>query len=131
MAKRQVGTIPYLKVNGKVKLVLVTSRSSGKWIFPKGNLEPNMSKRRVAAMEAYEEAGLRGTIPRGKSTVVPIRRRGCRIDLQLFPMNVRSVLPKWPEQKQRKRIIVSPQKAAALLDDEAVSRCIEDLSKII
>lgn len=131
MVKKQVGAIPYLKVNGKIKLLLVTSRSSGKWIFPKGNIEPDMCYRSVAAMEAYEEAGVTGTVSGKQEKVVAIRRRGSRVDLHLFPMKVQFVLQKWPERQQRKRAFVSPQKAAALLGDKEISRYIRSLAKVI
>jgi 8-oxo-dGTP pyrophosphatase MutT (NUDIX family) len=44
------------------EILLVTSRSAGRWIIPKGNIEPELTARESAAMEAYEEGGVKGHV---------------------------------------------------------------------
>ena len=46
----------------KCKIYLVTSRVQGQWILPTGKLEKNLSNRRVALLEAFEEAGILGKL---------------------------------------------------------------------
>ena len=41
---------------------LLVNTTSGKWTFPKGRLEPRMSGSETAALEAWEEAGVKGRI---------------------------------------------------------------------
>ena len=59
---RQAGALPYAIVEGRMAFLLITSRRSGKWIFPKGIIEPNMTPWESAALEAVEEAGVTGDI---------------------------------------------------------------------
>jgi len=47
--------------DGAVKILLVRSRR-GRWIFPKGKLEPGESARIAAQRECLEEAGVRGEL---------------------------------------------------------------------
>ncbi|HLH09277.1 MAG TPA: NUDIX domain-containing protein [Terriglobales bacterium] len=41
---------------------LLVNTGSGKWTFPKGSIEPHLTAAESAAMEAFEEAGVRGRI---------------------------------------------------------------------
>src|SRR5262249_32651877 len=58
----QAGAIPYAIVDGEVRVLLVTSRGSGRWLIPKGNIDPGLTPAEAAAKEAYEEGGIRGRI---------------------------------------------------------------------
>jgi 8-oxo-dGTP pyrophosphatase MutT (NUDIX family) len=42
--------------------MLLTSRETGRWVIPKGWPSKGLKPREVAASEAYEEAGLVGSI---------------------------------------------------------------------
>ena len=60
---RQTGAIPVMKdQQGQLAVVLVTTRGSGRWTIPKGNLMSGLPDHRSAEIEALEEAGLIGTI---------------------------------------------------------------------
>jgi 8-oxo-dGTP pyrophosphatase MutT (NUDIX family) len=54
--------IAYRIQDGKVRVLLMTSRDTGRWIIPRGNIKPGVTPCRAAEQEAYEEAGVRGTI---------------------------------------------------------------------
>ena len=53
----QIGALPYLFRRGHLHLVIVTNSALTRWIIPKGQPEPNMTRQDVAVMEAMEEAG--------------------------------------------------------------------------
>ena len=55
----QAGVIAYRIQDGKVRVLLMTSRDTGRWIIPKGNIKPGATPCEVALKEAYEEAGVR------------------------------------------------------------------------
>ena len=59
----QYGALPYrvTKTRG-IEYLLVTSRETGRWIIPKGWPIEGMKPAKTAAREAYEEAGVRGTV---------------------------------------------------------------------
>ena len=41
---------------------MVTSRSGRRWVFPKGQIDPGHTPGEAALIEAWEEAGLVGTL---------------------------------------------------------------------
>jgi 8-oxo-dGTP pyrophosphatase MutT (NUDIX family) len=65
---RQGGAICYRDApDGQREIMLITSRDSGRWVIPKGNIGKQENARRAAAREAKEEAGLEGKV--GKKPV--------------------------------------------------------------
>lgn len=54
------GVVPFFEG----RLVLVSSRSSGKWVLPKGGWELDETAEAAAAREGYEEAGVLGHVLR-------------------------------------------------------------------
>ena len=58
----QVAAVCYRRRGASVEFLLVNTNSGGKWTFPKGDPEPSLSHSRSAEREAWEEAGVRGSI---------------------------------------------------------------------
>jgi 8-oxo-dGTP pyrophosphatase MutT (NUDIX family) len=58
----QVAAVCYRKRRETLEFLLVRTRGSGRWTFPKGNSEPGMTHAHAAALEAFEEAGVHGRI---------------------------------------------------------------------
>jgi 8-oxo-dGTP pyrophosphatase MutT (NUDIX family) len=58
----QAGVIAYRIRDGEVRVLLMTSRDTGRWIIPKGNIKAGVTPCKAAEKEAYEEAGIKGTI---------------------------------------------------------------------
>src|SRR5262245_49948068 len=57
----QYGVLPYvLRDDGRVEVLLVTSRNTQRWVVPKGWPIKGMKPHTAAAQEAYEEAGVVG-----------------------------------------------------------------------
>ncbi len=120
--RSQYAALPYTVVNGDSRIMLVTSRETGRWIVPKG--WPGKKKTKPydqAAREAYEEAGAVGRIakkPFGSYYYDKRLRKGtvtCLVDVYL--LKVERELDDWPECKQRFRKWVTPTEAIELLDD--------------
>jgi 8-oxo-dGTP pyrophosphatase MutT (NUDIX family) len=57
----QVAAVCYRITRVSVEFLLVNT-SGGKWTFPKGRIDPNLSGSEAAAREALEEAGVKGRI---------------------------------------------------------------------
>src|SRR3569623_26252 len=58
----QFAALPWRRMpDGSVKVLLITSRGSRRWVIPKGWPMPDRSPAQAAAQEAYEEAGVVGT----------------------------------------------------------------------
>ena len=60
-ADHQAAAICYRR-RGRLIEFLVVRTSSGKWTFPKGQIDPEMGSRKCAQLEALEEAGVYGLI---------------------------------------------------------------------
>lgn len=122
---RQAGAMPYSIVDGRMAFLLITSRRSGKWIFPKGAIEPEMTPWDSAAAEAVEEAGVTGTIARepvGSYRASMGGEGATLVDVDLYPLLVTEQLDSWREQGQRLRHWATLNEAKRLLADRSLAR---------
>ncbi|NIA20006.1 MAG: NUDIX domain-containing protein [Xanthomonadaceae bacterium] len=111
----QSAILPYRWKDDQLEILLITNHRGKHYVIPKGVIEPTMTAVDSAAKEAFEEAGIRG-VPATKSLgEYKYKKWGGRCRVQVYPMEVREVLKKWPEQKERSRKWVSTEKAISLL----------------
>jgi 8-oxo-dGTP pyrophosphatase MutT (NUDIX family) len=119
--QRQFGAIPYRRTGEGLAFLLVTSRRTGRWIFPKGGRIAWLSPAACAAQEAYEEGGVEGTIaaePVGTYRGVKQRPSGeTEIEVEMFPLEVELVLDDWPERGQRRRRWASLEETCILVSE--------------
>ena len=120
----QTGALPWRMGRKKrLEMLLVTGRRSGRWTIPKGWPMPGKSLAEAAAQEAYEEAGVRGTIdavPVGSFDHVKQHLPTGLLEVRILvhPLNVAVELPKWPEIDQRRRKWFSVEEATKKVDSE-------------
>lgn len=100
---RRSGVIPYRWLDNQLHILLITSRTDGRWIIPKGRLDPNLTAAESAAREAYEEAGVEGRLsPQSLGTYV--HHRGSDLqEVEVYELEVRRILEDWPEKQERRR----------------------------
>ena len=89
----QCAALPWRRQDGVLAFLLITTRSTRRWIIPKGWPEAGLSPAEAAAREALEEAGVIGEIavrPIGAFQYIKVRRNGERLALQVrvFPLEV-------------------------------------------
>jgi 8-oxo-dGTP pyrophosphatase MutT (NUDIX family) len=123
--QRQSGALPYSIVEGRTVFLLITSRRTGRWIFPKGDIEPGMTPWESAALEALEEAGVSGQIgtePVGSYRASANMNGTSLVDVDLYPLRVETQLGVWKEMDQRLRHWAVLPEARRLLNDRALSR---------
>ena len=58
----QVAAVCYRIRNNAIEFLLVQTRNSKRWTFPKGGAERGLTHAQAAALEAFEEAGVHGRI---------------------------------------------------------------------
>jgi 8-oxo-dGTP pyrophosphatase MutT (NUDIX family) len=58
----QVAAVCYRMSGAEIEFLLIQTRGRGRWTFPKGGTEPGLTHAQVAALEAFEEAGVHGRI---------------------------------------------------------------------
>lgn len=103
----QVGVLPYrVDAKGDVRILLITSRETGRWIVPKGNVEPGLAPHEAAVREAHEEAGVEGRVGEtalGSYSYVKQRRSGdaVPVEVDIYPLEVARQLDDWPERRER------------------------------
>ncbi len=107
----------YKKSEAEIEILLVTTRESGRWILPKGWPMKGKTPHRAAALEAWQEAGVRGKVrrkPVGHYTYLKLFDDGevapCIVDL--FQIEVRESRDDFKEKGQRILAWVSPDEAA-------------------
>ncbi len=128
--RKQLGVLAYEYHRDRVWLVLVTNRKNTRWIFPKGQPEAALSDKKVAMMEAYEEAGILGEIDNSiKPVEVVVRTNRGKVRLIVYPMRIRKLLNKYPESKLRKRQFLDSEKALRKLDRKPLQYCVRVLVK--
>ena len=124
MPQRRVAVIPVIKKSKSYEIYLVTCREKNKWIIPTGKHEKKMSDKKVAVLEAYEEAGVIGKLDRSfrKSVVVQSPGGRKKRKLKLYMIKVEKSYKKWPEDKQRKRKKVSADELGKFVSDKRLRK---------
>ena len=122
---KQSGVIPYRVRDGKIEVLLITSRSRQNWVIPKGGLCKGMSPSDSAAKEAWEEAGVVGQVDNHKLGVYQYRKRGNTYRVNLFLLPVETELEDWPEATQRERQWLEVNTAVNMVKEAALKRIIK------
>lgn len=118
----QVAALPYREVGDALWVLLITSRQTGRWVVPKGNLMIGKAGHKAAGIEAEEEAGVRGIVSpvplgRFRYTKLYADGRSAIAEVELFPLAVRDERKKWIEMDQRERRWFAIGDAAAAVDE--------------
>jgi predicted phosphate transport protein (TIGR00153 family) len=122
----QYGVLPYrVDARGQLRILLITSRETGRWIVPKGNPIPGLSPAEAAQREAHEEAGVDGEIdaaPIGRYQYVKQRRGGepRPVEVEIYPLRVTRQLDDWPERNERAKRWFSQADAAASVAERSL-----------
>lgn len=131
---QQFAAVPLIRQGDEVRVLLLTSRGTGRWVLPKGWAERGLTGREVAAKEAFEEAGLVGEVgPEAlgsysylkemvKAPAVP-----CRVEV--FALWVDQQLVDWPEREQRVRQWFSLPEAARKVHEDELRLLLERLAE--
>ncbi|KQV68454.1 NUDIX hydrolase [Rhizobium sp. Root1220] len=107
------------KKSSELEVLLMTSRDTGRWVVPKGWPMDGRCSYEVAAREAFEEAGARGTVekqPIGTYSYPKVLKSGLRVAcrVQVYVLEVSDIAKNFKEKGERKVEWVSC--------DEAVKR---------
>jgi 8-oxo-dGTP pyrophosphatase MutT (NUDIX family) len=129
----QCAALPLRETPGGPLVLLVTSRDTGRWVLPKGWLEPELTGAEAAAKEAYEEAGLTGRVDpapigtyRYAKRLPQDRTTPCTVQVHL--MHVERELEAWPERGQRRRRWFGLAEAAMLVEEPGLRALLRRLA---
>ncbi|CAN5737237.1 hypothetical protein BH09VER1_BH09VER1_40050 [soil metagenome] len=120
----RIGALPFLYRRGRLHLVVITNSSKKRWLIPKGQPESRMSRHDVGLMESFEEAGIIGNFLPGIRAQCTLKDKTV---LHLYPLQVSTLLKKWPESATRKRAILPLNKALKTITDQSLAQCVQRL----
>ncbi|WP_164468278.1 NUDIX hydrolase [Caulobacter vibrioides] len=120
--RRQVAALPWRGEGDALRILLVSSRETRRWVIPKGWPMKGRTDPQAAAQEAYEEAGLKGAIaprPFGEYPYLKRLKNGQArmVKVDVYPLEVKETLAAWPEQGQRTLEWMTPVEAALAVQE--------------
>ncbi|MBO9590970.1 NUDIX hydrolase [Devosia sp.] len=130
----QVAALPWRReADGSLSVLLITSRTNGKWMLPKGWPMKGLSEADAARQEALEEAGVEGNVDTqaiGSYRYSKLFSDGSSTPGQavIFPLEVTRERKGWKEKDQRQRRWMSPDEAAAAAHEPDLSRFLANLA---
>lgn len=134
-ALQQFGALPYrFGPEGVLQVLLITSRTTRRWIVPKGWPVKHLKPAMAAAREAYEEAGVRGKTSRapiGAFNYVKLLDgdgRAALCEVKVFALRVTHQCKRWPEQKEREARWMQVEEAAALVTDDSLRALLHEFA---
>ena len=128
----QVAALCYRKTKSGKKVLLVTSRGTGRWIIPKGWPIRGKGSAQAAMQEAWEEAGVRGRAKDaaiGSYTYAKTHDSGWAepVEAAVYPVRVEALADDFPECRERQRRWVTPDEAANLVDEPELRDILREL----
>ena len=128
----QYGAICWRMHRGKVEVLLITSRDTGRWVIPKGWPMTGRSPAEAAAREAWEEAGVEGKVSdmglgRFSYAKVYSAKRAIACDVEVFGLRVAKLVNDFPERKQRRRKWFAAEKAARKVNEPELRHLLANL----
>ena len=131
--RKQCAVLAYRPSKKGLRIALVTSLETQRWVLPKGNLVDGLSARESAALEAFEEAGLEGSPEKHSIGTYDYQKSelkgGGHCRVEVFPMAVTRVKRRWPEKEMRRRKWMSPEGAVAAVDESDLKKVIKRFAK--
>lgn len=130
----QIAALCYRHAETGPEILLITSRSTKRWIIPKGWPMHGTDGAGTALQEAWEEAGVKARGPRR-----PVRIGRYRYDkvldgglpvatsVDVYAIEVEKLLDVFPEMQDRERHWMTPERAAAAVHEEQLSALLADL----
>lgn len=126
---RQSAALPYRWQGDHLEVLLITTRR-GRWIVPKGIVEPGLSPQASASKEALEEAGVQGDIAEAALGSYRRQKWGGTCDVAVYPLRVSRELQDWVESGFRQRRWLSIQDALRSVDEEGLREVIARLPDV-
>jgi 8-oxo-dGTP pyrophosphatase MutT (NUDIX family) len=126
----QYAALPYRLDGRQVRILLITSRQTQRWIIPKGWPIDGMTPREAAATEAAEEAGIHGRVesePIGSYHYLKrLKREQMSVQVIVFPFRVEGQVESWKERDQRAQRWFDCRRAARLVAEPSLRRLIRE-----
>jgi 8-oxo-dGTP pyrophosphatase MutT (NUDIX family) len=127
----QSGVIPFRLQRDKLQILLITSRRKKRWVIPKGIIEGGLSPEESASKEAYEEAGITGTVRSRMVGQYQYKKWGGTCTVKVYLLEVKEVMEDWPEAFFRDRQWVSISEAQKRIEEADLRKIIAMLPDLV
>jgi len=132
--RTQYGALCWRMHRGRVEVLLITSRDTGRWVIPKGWPMADKQAAEAAAQEAWEEAGVRGEVaaePLGLYAYDKTRKTKEALPcvVSVYPLRVSALAKRFPERKERQRRWFGTEKAARLVAEPELQALLRQLGE--
>lgn len=121
----QACAVPFRRRDGELEFCLITSLSKGRWIFPKGIIDPGETLAETAEKESWEEAGVAGRVVGPPLGRYDDAKWGATLDVTGVLLEVTRTEDDWLEARQRERRWVPASESLELLSREEHRRLAE------
>jgi 8-oxo-dGTP pyrophosphatase MutT (NUDIX family) len=126
----QAAAIPFRLVEKRYEILLVTSRNNRQWTIPKGLIDPGNTAEQTAVQEAFEEAGIMGTVCPDPVLEFSYRKWQGTCEVRTYFLRVEQELENWPEKFIRQRRWVTLSEAARLIRFPEVREFLGQISSL-
>jgi 8-oxo-dGTP pyrophosphatase MutT (NUDIX family) len=131
--RTQFGALCWRLQKGETRVMLVTSRETGRWIIPKGWPIAGLTPEACALREAWEEAGVEGDAAPHCLGLYPYVKqigpdRSVPCIVAVYGVRVTRLRGRFPERKERRRAWFSPAEAAGKVDEQLLRDLIAGFS---
>ena len=121
----QVGVLPYRQLDSRtVEVLLLTSRSTRRFVIPKGWQMSGKTNAEAAAIEAKQEAGVTGPIDAEPCGFYHywkrVRDAFLQVNVIVYALEVEAELSDWKEMGERKKRWLTLAQAASVVDEPAL-----------
>lgn len=126
----QAGAVCWRVSSSRIEILLITSKDTGRWIIPKGNIRRREPSFRAAQREALEESGVSGKIR--KTTVGYYRyakNEETSLTVAVHLLKCSEETDAFAEQGQRSKIWVSPAAAAVMVDEPELRQILANIDQ--
>lgn len=122
------GVIPYRTRARETEILLVKSAGGKHWVIPKGWITPWLTSAQSAAKEAWEEAGVVGTIKLPAIGYYRVQKWGLWHKVEVFLLQVTQEFANYPESEIRARQWMSLTEAVQQIRQDDLKQLFEKLS---
>ena len=123
----QAGAIPYRFKGDELQFLLLTSKS-GRWIAPKGKIDPGHTPQQTAAIETFEEAGVIGNVTGDRLGVWQYTKSHAIHHVTFYPLLAERTLTHWGEAHYRSRVWLPALEAAQTVEITQISEMMHTLA---
>jgi 8-oxo-dGTP pyrophosphatase MutT (NUDIX family) len=130
---KQIAAIPWrLDPGGSLRILLITTRETGRWIVPRGWPIRGMTAPASAETEAFEEAGVTGVIgtePIGEYVYEKrFPKKSEPVLVEVYDLKVEAELANWPEQGQREARWMSASDAIGQVQEAGLKTVLQSFA---